>query len=477
MKKSRLYTLLSSLGQEEFIRFEQFLASPYFNKNQDCLSIFQVLKPYLLVNECPPDKMGLLEAVYGDTNKLNSLNTAMSKLTRLLDEFFTQEQLNTRPYFKKHLLLQNLLKREQFKYLETVYKDVITGYEKVQRKRVSDYLDFFLLTYNWLEYHHIAKPSDKGRHPNQTIRALDKYYIIQRFALSREAADLKRIHSMEYDETSLKRVIYLAEESGMLNHFFVNLYYTALLTIIEYEKTEHFEQLIEIIDANHEVLELKELNTLLIILTNYCARQILDGNIEYYRTLFTIFQKVADYGALFVEKYMSGLLLKNIVTVGIRVKEFDSTTEFLEAHSSYLKPEIRNSVYCFNKAALYFHQQQYEEALDYLNQMDRLDFNFEADRKTLILRAYYELDEPIAYDGLNHSFREYIRTQRHISMQRRAGYLNFVKATNLLYSIKEKKTPEKIKNLETKINGYQQLNCKDWLLEKVRELKSIKSKS
>jgi len=42
---------------------------------------------------------------------------------------------------------------------------------------------------------------------------------------------------------------------------------------------------------------------------------------------------------------------------------------------------------------------------------------------------------------------------------------------NRLYNIKERKTPEKIKTLENKINNYAQLNSKDWLLEKLAQLK------
>jgi len=471
MKKSRLYTLLSSLEPEELERCEDFLASPYFNKNEDCLGLFRLFKPYLLSDELPPNKEDLLTLLYQDNNKINSLNTLISQLTRLLDEFFTQEQLSERPYFKKHLLLRNLMKREQFKYFETVYKDTIKSYEKVQRRGVDDYHDLFLLNYDWLEYNHKTKPLSEDRHPNDALSLLDQYYIIQRFSLCYEAANLKRIYSMEYDEQALAQVIVLAENLNILGLFFVDLHYTNLLTIKEFGETIYFERLLELIDENHEVISLKELNDFLKVCMNYCTHKILNGHLTYYNKLFEVFQKAAEYGALFVEKYMPVQLLKNIITVGARVKEFDQTKDFLEAHVEYLKPDIRESVYYFNKAALHFHQEQYQEALGYLNRMDKLDFSFESSRKALILRAYYELDEPIAYDSLSHSFREYIRTQRHISLQIREGHLNFIKAMNRLYSIKERKTPEKIKTLENKINSYAQLNSKDWLLEKVAQLK------
>ncbi len=472
MKKSRLYTLLGSLEAEELERCEDFLLSPYFNKNEDCVRLFRLLKPYILADNPPPEKENLLMSLYQSKSKINSLNTLISQLTRLLDEFFVQEQLSERVYFKKHLLLRNLMKREQFKYFETVYKDTINSYEKVQRRGVNDYLDLFLLFYVWLEYNHTNKPFSEEAHPNKVMRVLDEYYIIQRLSLSREAANMKRILSTEYDENSLKQVIHLAEKLNVLDSFFVDLHYTNLLTVTEYSRVSHFEHLLQLIDKNHAMLSFTDLNDLFINCTNYCIRQILDGQIEYYNKLFDIYQKAADYGALFIGKYMPTQLLKNIVTVGARVKKFNQTDDFLETHVQYLKPDIRDSVYCFNKAALHFHQDQYEKALDYLNRMERLDFSFEASRKTLILRAYYELDEPIAYDSLSHSFREYIRTQRHISSRRREGYLNFIKAMNRLYNIKERKTPEKIKTLENKINNYAQLNSKDWLLEKVAQLKA-----
>ncbi len=471
MKKSRLYTLLCSLEVEELERCDDFLASPYFNKNEDCLHLFRLLKPYLLDDELPPDKEDLLLSLYQNKSKINSLNTLISQLTRLLDEFFIQEQLSERPYFKKHLLLRNLMRREQFKYFETVYNNTIESYQKVQRRGVSDYHDLFLLTYDWLEHNNKTKPSKKEGHPSEAINILDKYYVIQRFTLSREAANLKRIFSMDYDEDALNRVVYLAEKLGLLNHFFVDLYYTNLLTITAYENTQHFERLLELIDKYHLVLSLEELKVFFDTCMNYCIRRIIDGHLKYYDTLFKIYQKAADYGALFVGRYMPAQLLKNIVTVGGRIKAFDSTEKFLETHIEYLKPDIRDSMYYFNKAALYFDQEKYQQVLDYLNRMDRLDFIYEVNRKTFILRAYYELDEPIAYDSLSHSFREYIRTQRHISPQRRQGYLNFIKAMNRLYSIKERKTPEKIKTLENKINNYTQLNSKDWLLEKIAQLK------
>jgi len=351
MKKSRLYTLLSSLEAEELERCENFLASPYFNKNEDCLRLFRLLKPYLLDDELPPGKEDLLMLLYQDPDKINSLNTLISQLTRLLDEFFVQEQLSERVYFKKHLLLRNLMKREQFKYFETVYKDAMKNYEKVQRRGVNDYHYLFLLMYDWFEYNNTNKSLSKEAHPANVIKVLDEYYIIQRLGLSREAANIKRIFSTEYDEISLKQVIQLAEKLDIMDSFFVDLHYTNLLTVTEHSRVSHFEHLLRLIDENHTMLSFRDLNDLFVNCVNYCIRQIISGNIDYYKILFEVYQKTADYGALFIGKHISAQLIKNIVTVGARVKEFKMTKDFLEANAQYLKPEIKDSVYYFNKAA------------------------------------------------------------------------------------------------------------------------------
>ncbi|MCB0621829.1 MAG: hypothetical protein KDC41_24675, partial [Saprospiraceae bacterium] len=79
---------MSRIAPREWLQAEQFLASPYFNRQSDLLQLFRFLKPFYPEFRQAPEAE-LYAAVWpGQAPDRKFLNGRFSALGRLIDDFF-----------------------------------------------------------------------------------------------------------------------------------------------------------------------------------------------------------------------------------------------------------------------------------------------------------------------------------------------------------------------------------------------------
>ena len=125
MKKNRLLALLRNLDAREFKRLEEMVYSPFFNKDRKVTLLFELLKPFAPAFDSPQlTKQWLFEQLFDGRKKItSSLSIKMSKLQTLVKEYLTLNRLEERPYYKRHLLLDALLEKEQFDFFQSQYRE------------------------------------------------------------------------------------------------------------------------------------------------------------------------------------------------------------------------------------------------------------------------------------------------------------------------------------------------------------------
>jgi len=469
MYKNRFVKLLKTFSEQDLKQFERFLHSPYHNRSQQCIDVFDALLHYLTKERVEDlSKAALCDKIFKDTKKINTLEVILSKLTRLAEEFIVLEHLDKKPYMKKHLLLDELLERQNLEYFKKTVNPTIDKHESTERRGEQFYYEKYLLNNDFHKYMVLTNKKQSWQSLNDTIRSLDEFYLIERLRLLYESENYKNLYPVD-NEQEIDTTTELLKLNGIKENPMIALKYTMLLTVRDGEE-EYFEQLLNLLDKHYLNIPKDELLSLYSIMTNFCVRKIVDGHTNYRHTLFTIYQKQAEQSVLSHGKYISSQLIKNIVSMGAQAGEFEWTEEFLESHTNYIRPEIRSNVYHFNKGALAFYKKDFKAAMDHLNQTDKMDLSFELGRKTVLLRTYYELDESLAFDALCKSFKEYVHSQKGMPVRLKKAYVNFAIVLRKIDSLRRSKDTEKIKNLLEKINKYEYLTNKPWLIEKLKEL-------
>ncbi len=209
------------------------------------------------------------------------------------------------------------------------------------------------------------------------------------------------------------------------------------------------------------------------IINNYCARKINQGKSEYLREAFMNYQTMLKYNVLTEHKYIPINTFKNCVSLGCRLKEFEWVASFIEKNKNRLDPEFRDSAYHFNQGQLCFYKEEYKEAVSHFIRVDAIHLNYNTDARVLLMKSHYELDSDYSErsEQIFRSFMKYIRQSKMHKAQHKKLYINFTKTLIGLYRIKHRFGNRSIDVIRERIDKYEAIADKKWLLEKIEELK------
>ncbi len=108
MYQNKAIQILKTFTAQEMRQFADFVQSPYFNKNERLVRLFDILY------ECHPafdapviERHKLFKAVFGEDVLLEEqkLRYLLSDLTKLLEEFICVRAVDEKELLKYHLLL------------------------------------------------------------------------------------------------------------------------------------------------------------------------------------------------------------------------------------------------------------------------------------------------------------------------------------------------------------------------------------
>jgi hypothetical protein len=183
-----------------------------------------------------------------------------------------------------------------------------------------------------------------------------------------------------------------------------------------------------------------------------------------------LFQDWLPRGLLFVRGKLTQYHFKNIVTIGLRLKEFDWIENFITSYSQYLDDQHRENAVTFNLAQLYFYKRDYPRVISQLNQVEYEDITYNLNSKTLLMASYYELDEIDALGSLLDTFRVYLNRNKELPATRRKHYLNTISIVRKLSKTIHGDLKE-IDKLIKEVENTQGVVSKNWILEKLALLK------
>lgn len=84
---------------------------------------------------------------------------------------------------------------------------------------------------------------------------------------------------------------------------------------------------------------------------------------------------------------------RNIVVLGLRLGETDWVENFINTHKNFIPEAMRANAVSFNLAQVYFYQKKYEKVMVLLQKVEYEDLTYNLNSKSLLLIAYYELQE------------------------------------------------------------------------------------
>jgi len=121
MLNTKLVQILAALSPKEFKGFEQYVNSPYFNRNKQVVELLDVIKPFHPGYDSPKfTREYVFSKLFGKSEKFNEakLRYVLSDLTLLLEGFLAVDEFLQNPQEQKYFLVKSLRERNMDKYFQ-----------------------------------------------------------------------------------------------------------------------------------------------------------------------------------------------------------------------------------------------------------------------------------------------------------------------------------------------------------------------
>lgn len=470
MKHNKLYQLLTSFDERDWTNAEDFIQSPFFNKNNRCIELFLVLKEkFKNKGNTSFETQELSQLLFkNNKNPEKYLRVVMVQLTQLLEQFLIQQELQNHPIYEENLLNKNLLNRKLYGHFLSLYRKKKRQEEKEGKLQSID-LERCQSDFYWaLDYQNYLH-SVQSRNIEQTpvkasIQALDRYFLLHRLQLMIEQISIAQLSQPEVEMPVLPVLYQLIQVSHLSESKLLELYYLAVQVLLSPPTNNAFEKLYERLETYAPFISKNELHILFTVLINYSI-MTQKGRKSNNRLVFDLYKKMVQYEVFRVQGYISEGKFKNIVTLGCHFSEFEWTEVFIEKYYHFLDSTHRQSIYHFNKGAFHFFKKDFDTAQEHLSKVEQFELFYTIDTKGLLIRIYQEKGEDMAAFRALHAFRNFVRKQRQLPANIKKSYLNFA---NMLLKINAEK--EKYQNRATlknrllkKLEAYALIYHKEWL--------------
>jgi hypothetical protein len=458
--KSKLLDIFRVLAPEELRWLRDFVDSPYFNKHavvrQLCRHLIQAGRDGF--PEPSLAKATLATALFpGESDPVPKLHHAMSRLYQLCLQFLAQRQWEGEGEAVQLAGLRALSGRQAVRPFQQQFRRCQTALGEPRQ------LDEIWQSY---QLHEIAEgfytqQGDRrinATHLQAIADQLDQYYVGRRLALA--CAMLTRQHALN-EQYELHFAGRLPVPSRQALSTPVAELYARLLNLLQRDNAEQL--LLDFqTQTRRQARQLGPALTqeLIYYAINYCIQQIRRGYRHFTTRLLDLYEQGLEEGYLLEKGYLSPWNYKNIVKLGLGLQRFTWVEGFIQRYTDQLPDEHRADAFHFNSADLHYHRQQYDQALDHLNQVEFSDIHYKLGARAMLLKIYYETGTEEAFLSLLQSFRLYLQRDRIASQDVRQAYLNFLRMAKRLYRC----PPEKAPQLAGEVRQTAALNDRSWLL-------------
>jgi len=473
MYKSKLFELLKSLDEQEVMSFQQYLLSPFFNNSQKCIELYQYfLKVYPNWKHESLQKEQVFKKIFPnkDINKSSSLRELSSKTLRLLEDFLIVQELQVANDQRDWFLLQALEKRKKVKRFQQKHQQIQRDLLQKKQQDIDYALQDYRLEEQLFNFEIANNQNNKTKDTLwQVIKKFEYYALLKKLELYSSLLNRQVLKGKKYDLEELEYLLDWIEKNHLdKQHPIIALYYLTIL-MLKTKEERYFFRLKQLIYDYGQVLDKKELKTLLTIAINYSTLAINQNQEHFKLERFELYFYQLKQQLLHSGKYIHFMHLKNICTIAIQAQKIEVAQNIVEEYKHEVAPEYVEDVYYFNKGMLEFYTGNYQDSIYFLHQVGYINVFYQLDCRMLLLRAYYELEESNALLDLAQAFKRMLQREKKLSKRHKEAYHNFILVLVKLYRIKALFSTKSLEKLKEEILQKKLIN-QAWLLEKLDEL-------
>lgn len=466
MRSSKLGQLLHTFDETDWKRFEAFLHSPYFNKNEAVTQLGSSLAAS--APELPEGKEAAFQAAFpGQAFDARKMGHLMNYLLKLAEQFLAVQRLEQEAFQQQRYTLIELSERKLGKHYDFLLKKT--------KESVSDALqatEVLRRQYELSEVEMVHFSHQKVRRFDPSMQAvyeeLNEYYYAQvlKYACALLSWQLVVSGHFKLSPITEQLIQQLSEHPPVspLTRLYLSIYKT--LSTGEEESGAHFQLLLQFLQQYRGEIAINEMQEIYLYAINFCARKMRKGEKGYAQLVLQLYEEAIANRYLFDNGYLSHWTYTNVVKLGLLQTRYDWTEQFIHKYKEDLPPRFYEDAFHFNLAELYFYRGNYSEVLNHLQHLSFSDPYYNLGSRMILIKTFYELDETEALLSHLASFTIFLKRNRGLSSAYQQTCLNFCK---LLHQILRTTSAEKQADLLERTEHMQPLAERNWLLKTLSE--------
>jgi ASC-1-like (ASCH) protein len=487
MTRYKLFRLIATLDKSERTKAEIQLGIE--GVGHDSLRLFQsIIKMQYEADEESSDvKAELFRITFpGQPYQDAKMRKLMTKLTRQLEDFLIQLELESDEAIRQQLLARSLSRRSDYRLFKDTVEhrlEVLEGQTGRGRNYYKEKMDLLRSLYFHPE---TAKMSLENDYFEKSLRCQEWHFTLDGLMAGSESNAIGRNTSLSLNYGFFEAVVGFTDrhKEGCPPVIALFMRLAGLnfsrngnvdLPSLKAELLLSFPKM----DAEEQRMALKLMILYAIPFSN-------NGDLAYSRFIFDLYQIGIERGLIrHGRNPIETTLYMNIAYAGILVDELDWTADFIKKHKSYLSENDRHNAYQLCVGAWHYKrglkkgdEKEFKQAVYQLNLIPtRSDEALDLRVRSLKLRIRFDafISTKEALDDVldeARSFERYLKKRKTYSASKRKSYLHFISYTRRLAKLVNQPDRDmgNVSSFMAELLSDETCVLRHWLLEKAEAL-------
>ena len=479
MEKTYLVEIFSKLSSRQMKELGDFVNSPFFNKNESTVKLYEYLhsqhpelKPELVKKEHVFKKLfGAIE--YND----GLMRNMIFRLTELAEQYLAYSNMKQDGSERNHMIKSLLvlgIERGAQRLINTADKEISS------RKIKDD--KYFYDKYRLDEFRHIIysrnfnaltikdKPDSRMLDASNNFTSYSLLILFKRF---RYLLNKGFTVNTDFELDLLPYLIEFLENEGK-QHLEVNvisLLYKEIVLLLDNSREDILLELMNKLRDNKLPIEDNERREGLTVLINICIEKAYAGRKEFYKYLLDMNKYLIskDLYRRIDGGYFETESFTNTVTLGLSEGELKWTKEFIENNYKKLAPDQQENIYNISYAKYYLRTGDFHEAQKYIKKVSLTGLYFKINARLNSIMIQYELGNIEEAMTEIENYRKYVQNDKLLNSSHRKVLSNFNRFMLQLCKARYSSRAN-LQKLKEDIAACDQTAGRKWLSEKAEEL-------
>lgn len=467
MYKSKLVTAFSALDKRELRQFKKWVNSPMHNEHQDVQKLFEFLFTRYSINETTLKKERAWKYINsGESYNDLKMRHVMSYALVVLEDFFRYNELKKDRLSSHQFLIKGFFEKQLLPLTTKAIKKAEKDSKKTYPKDENYYYNQYAL--EALKFD-LEGTQDRTRKTNieEITTSASLFFMMTTLRYAYTALSQKSLKRADYRIPLLEGVLIEIEEKDYIEYPILMVWYHGFQTLNRPEEEVHFQQLNYYLNTETKNLGKKEQREILLMALNYAIKKINTGSQFYMQEAFRLYKKGLEEDLLIQQNEMSHFAYKNIVSLGIVLKEYDWLDYFIPTYALKLKGDSKEHYRDYSFARLTFARGDLDQTMELLIKANYDDLLLNIDAKILLLKVYYQKEYWDALDALLESFRIFLNRKKELSYHKE-NYTNLITLVKRILNVPSF-DKEGLKKIQTQIESTSPLAEREWLLSQITQ--------